>query len=187
MAQSKNNVVTYGLSGIIGDLLQFRQSGGKTVVSKRPVFSGKASEKQQGQRYRFQQATVYGKNAIDRPEIREQYAEEARKKKGISPYNVAIADFFNAPDIRDIDLSAYTGQTGDEIRVLVSDDFAVKSVHIQINNADGSLVEDGYAVHSGGNLWIYAATRLNEGLEGDRIVITASDLPGNIATEEQNL
>jgi hypothetical protein len=38
-----------------------------------------------------------------------------------------------------------------------------------------------------GNLWIYAAIRLNEGLEGDRIVITASDLPGNIATEEQNL
>jgi hypothetical protein len=38
-----------------------------------------------------------------------------------------------------------------------------------------------------GDLWIYTATRLNGMLEGDRIVITASDLPGNVTTEEQTL
>jgi hypothetical protein len=69
----------------------------------------------------------------------------------------------------------------------VSDDFAVKSVHVQIHNADGSPVEDGYAVHGIGNLWTYAATQSNAILEGDRIVITASDLPGNISAGEQRL
>jgi len=36
MAKSRNNVITHGLSGLIGDLLVFRQKGGKTIVSDRP-------------------------------------------------------------------------------------------------------------------------------------------------------
>jgi hypothetical protein len=33
MAKSKNNLVTHGLSGKIGDMLVFRQVGGETIVS----------------------------------------------------------------------------------------------------------------------------------------------------------
>jgi hypothetical protein len=187
MAKSTNNVLTYGLSGKIGDLLVFRQKDGKTIVAKVPEQSKTTSDKQKEQRKRFQQATIYAKNAVNSAGVKERYAEGAKKKKGITAYNVAVADFFNAPDIHSIDLSEYTGKVGDEIRVTVSDDFAVQSVHVQINNADGSLVEDGYAVYSAGNLWIYAATQPNENLDGDRIVISASDLPGNITTEERSL
>jgi hypothetical protein len=64
MAKSKNNVVTYGLSGKIGDLLVFRQVDGKTVVSKIPTQSTSVSEKQQAHRKRFQQAVVYGNMAV---------------------------------------------------------------------------------------------------------------------------
>jgi hypothetical protein len=103
MAQSKNNVLTHGLSGTI-DLLVFRQKDGKTIVAKRPDSSGKGSEKQQEQRNRFQQATIYAKNAVDTAGVQELYAGEAKKKKGITAYNVAVADFFNAPDIQTIDL-----------------------------------------------------------------------------------
>jgi hypothetical protein len=100
---------------------------------------------------------------------------------------VAVADYLNAPDIRTVDLSKYTGTEGDEIRIEVSDDFAVKSVYVQINNDDGSLVEEGNAVNSAGHLWIYTATQNNECLTGDRILITASDLPGNITADERNI
>ncbi|MCD0479267.1 hypothetical protein LPB90_12440 [Chryseobacterium sp. LC2016-29] len=47
MAESKNSIVTHGLSGKVGDLLVFRQRNGKTVVSKVPEDStGELSDKQ---------------------------------------------------------------------------------------------------------------------------------------------
>jgi hypothetical protein len=187
MAKSKNNVITYGLSGKIGDLLVFRQRDGKTIVSKIPEQSNTVSEKQTANRARFQQAAVYAKIAVEDTETKDLYAEQAKKRKGLTSYNVAVADFFNAPDIDTVDLSAYTGAVGEQIRIIVSDDFAVKSVHVQINNADGSLVEEGEAVRGAGDLWIYTATENNESLDGDRILITASDMPGNIVTEEKSL
>jgi hypothetical protein len=125
MATSKNNVVTFGLSGKIGDMLVFRQMGGRTIVS-------------------------------------------------------------SAPDIEQVDLSGYTGKVGDRILVQASDDFAVKSVHVHIANADGSLVEKGEAEHAG-ILWAYTATQNNESLEGDKIIISASDLPGNVTEEYHGL
>jgi hypothetical protein len=187
MAKQKGNVVTHGLSGKIGDLLVFRQRDGKTIVSKMPEQPKQASEKQTETRKRFQQATIYAKIAVAQPETKDRYAGEAKKRKGITAYNVAVADFFNAPDIETVDLSAYTGAPGDEIRVIASDDFAVKSVHVQINASDGSPVEEGDAVNSAGNLWIYAATQKNAGLGGAKITVSASDLPGNITTEEMSL
>jgi hypothetical protein len=187
MAKSKNNVLTYGLSGKIGDLLVFRQRDGITIVSKMPEQQKAVSEKQKANRERFQQAAIYAKIAVEAAETKDLYSEQAKKRKGITAYNVAVADFFNAPDIDTVDLSAYTGAVGEQIRIIVSDDFAVKSVHVKINNADGFLVEEGYASRSAGNLWIYTATQNNESLDGDRILITASDLPGNIVAEERSI
>jgi hypothetical protein len=187
MAKSNNNVVTYGLSGKIGDLLVFRQRDGKTIVSKMPEKSKTVSDKQKAQRKRFQQAVIYGKAAVDAPDTGELYKAAAKKQKGKTPINVAVADFFNAPDIEHVDLSGYAGNVGDRIRINASDDFAVKSVHVRIANADGSLVEKGEAAQSGGNLWIYTATQNNENLNGDKIVISASDLPGNVTEENHEL
>jgi hypothetical protein len=63
MAKSKNNVVTYGLSGKVGDLLIFRQVGGKTVVSQAVERTDAATEKQKEQRKRFQRAVIYARVA----------------------------------------------------------------------------------------------------------------------------
>jgi hypothetical protein len=132
------------------------------------------------QRKRFQQATIYAKIATGTDGIRELYAEKAKNRSGKTAYHVAIADYLNAPDIHDIDLSGYTGAEGDEIRMIVSDDFAVKSVHVQISSADGSAVEEGCAVNTVGNLWIYIATVNNATPGGNKIVVSASDIPGNV-------
>jgi hypothetical protein len=175
------------LSGKIGDLLVFRQRDGKTIVSKIPQPPTSASEKQKKQRKRFQQATIYAKSALGDPPIKERYDAAAKKKKGGAAYRIAVVDFFYAPDIHTVDLSDYTGAVGDPIRMIVSDDFAVKSVHVRILNADGSPVEEGFAVNSEGNTWIYTAAQNNESLDGDKIIISASDLPGNITTEERSL
>jgi hypothetical protein len=185
MAKQKGNVVTHGLSGKIGDLLVFRQRDGKTVVSKIPEQPKTVSEKQKKQRLRFQQATVYAKIALEAPETKELYSAKAKAKKrsGTTAYHVAIADYLNAPDIHDINISGYTGAAGDEIRIVASDDFAVVSVHVRISNADGSTVEEGYAVNSAGNLWIYTTTANSESSDGNKIVVSASDMPGNITSK----
>lgn len=176
--------MTHGLSGKIGDLLVFRQRSGQTIVSKTPTVGNKVTEAQQAHRRRFQQAVFYGKAAMATPELSEQYGTVAHKKKR-TVFNIAVADFLRAPDIEQIDFSAYTGQTGDVIRIRVTDDFAVKSVHVRIANADGSLVEEGAAVPDAAAYeWTYTATQDNKSLDGDRITVLASDRPGNLTQED---
>jgi hypothetical protein len=36
MAKSKDNIITHGLSGKVGDIIVFSQRGNKTIVSKAP-------------------------------------------------------------------------------------------------------------------------------------------------------
>jgi hypothetical protein len=186
MAKSKNNVITHGLSGKVGDLLIFRQVDGKTIVSKVVEYKDTVSEKQKKHREQFQQAVIYAKGAIHDEQIADLYAADSKKKK-LSAYNIAVADFFHGPDIETVDLSGYAGIASDKIRIIVSDDFAVKYVHVNISNADGSLVEEGYASQGAGNSWIYVAQQDNENLDGDKILITAADFPGNASEQEKIL
>jgi signal peptidase I len=183
MAKSKRNVVTYGLSGKIGDLLIFRQRYGETVVTKIPEQTNKVSEKQKAQRLRFRQAVIYGKTAIADPETKVVY-DAVSGKKGKTAFNAAVADFLNAPEINEIDVSNYTGATGDTIKIEVEDDTLVKYVKVAIINSDGTLVEEGQALpDASGYVWIYTATQNNDDLNGDKIVVEVSDLPGNIVEE----
>jgi hypothetical protein len=184
MAKQTRNVVTHGLSGKIGDLLVFRQKDGKTIVAKAPAPPKRVSEKQTEHRQRFQEAVIYAKAALASPVTGDLYQTAA--KKGRQPFNVAVADFFNAPDIHRVDLKEYHGAVGDKITVIVSDDVAVQSVQVSIYHADGSPVESGAAVNASG-LWIYTVEQNNENREGSKIVITASDFPGNVTHKEQEL
>jgi hypothetical protein len=186
MAKSVNNVVTHGMSGKVGDLLVFRQRAGQTIVAKAPPKRTSSTELQKEQQRKFQRAVLYAKSAIADPVTAEAYNRAA--KKGRSGYNVAVADFFNAPDIHNIDVSGYTGAPGDVIRIQVNDDFKVKEVKVTITHADGSLVEEGAATpDSIGYVWTYTATSTNDCLGNDRIEITVSDHPGNITQDNVNV
>ena len=186
MAESKNNVVTHGLSGKI-DLLVFRQRGKKTIVTKAPVQSSQPpSTAQQGVRTKFQQAVIYGKSVGANPAQKAAYQEQA--EEGQSFYNIAIADFFNAPDIEEINVAGYTGAIGSKIIVKATDDFEVSKVHVKIENGDGSLVEDGDAVADAIGLnFTYTATVGNASLAGDKITVTAFDNPGNETESSKTL
>jgi hypothetical protein len=184
MAESKNNIVTHGLSGMLGDMLVFRNFGGKTIVATKPKAStNPPSEAQKLQRARFQQATLYGKGALADEALKAGY--EAAAPDGVTAYNIAVADFMHAPNISRVDVSKYTGRPGETIEMEVSDDFRVAAVRISVYNPDGSLVEEGDAQQQANPLkWVYTTTATNDSLSGDKIVIRAYDLPGN--TTEQN-
>ncbi|MDR2906388.1 MAG: hypothetical protein LBU91_00140 [Bacteroidales bacterium] len=183
MAKSKNNVLTHGLSGKIGDLIVFSQRNGKTVVSAAPRKSEKEeTEKQKEHRRRFQKATLYAKAA----RLEDHYLDAAEREDK-SAYNVAIADFFNAPDIEKIDLAGYSGKVNDEIIITVLDDFQVKEVMVRITNSDGTVVEEGPARQTEIPYeFLFTASNVNDNLEGDKIEVFASDTPGNESSFEQN-
>lgn len=187
MAESKNNIITHGLSGKVGDLIVFSQRNGKTIVSRAPREKTKEdTEKQKEHKRKFQRAILYAKVVMNDPDTKELYESKADRPKGITGHNVAVADLLNAPDIDSIDMSGYTGKVGDIIKIIALDDFEVKAVTVKIENADGSLVEDGEAVDNGAE-WVYTATVKNADLSGDKITVTATDNPANMTEKTQAL
>lgn len=187
MAQSKNNIITHGLSGKVGDLLVFSQRNGKTIVSKVPKErTGELSEKQEAQKQKFQKAVLYAKSVLNHPDKKQMYEAMSDQSEGVSTYNVAVADLLNAPKIEKIDLTSYTGNTGDQIKITVTDDFEVVSVSVKIENADGSMVEEGNATDNGVD-WVYTSTASNPDLSGDKITVIASDNPANMSEKSETL
>ncbi len=188
MGESNKNLATDGLRGQVGNFVfRRRRADGKIFVSRHPgEQETEPTQAQASVREKFQQAAIYGRAAVSNPETKTQYAAAA--KPGQSAYNVAVADFFRAPDIEEVDLTAYAGQVGDVIRIKATDDFKVQQVSVRIENADASLIEEGQAVADpDGRFWIYTATAVNENLTGDKITVTATDRPQNVSRQEQVL
>jgi hypothetical protein len=186
MGESSKNLATEGLRGQVGNFVyRRRRADGKIFVSRHPgEQEAEPTDAQLSVRERFQQAAIYGRSVISDPQLKAEY--KAAVKPGQSAYNVAVADFFYAPDIGEVDMSRYSGQAGDEIRINVTDDFSVQQVSVKIENADATFVEEGQAVLSPDGLsWIYTATAVNESLSGDKITVTATDRPRNVSREEQ--
>lgn len=187
MAESKDNIITHGLSGKVADLIVFSQRNGKTIVSKAPKQKrGEDSAKQVAHKLKFQRAVLYAQAVAQDAKKKALYAEKVDKEKGQSTYNIAVADLLSAPKIEKIDLSAYTGAIGDKISIQVTDDFMVKAVKVTIENGDGTLVESGLAVQEEID-WVYKATKKTENLTSAKLTIEASDLPDNLTVLEQDL
>jgi len=187
VAKVGDNIVTTGLSGKLGNLIVFRNRAGKTYVAKAPKKKiTDWSEAQEKHRLRFQEAVLYAKNATSLETTKEAY--KASAKDGQTAYNVAVADFLNAPLINEIDVSKYNGQPGSYIQVRAIDDFKVVEVSVTIINGDGTEVESGMAMLQQGSIWWrYTATATNELLEGDKIIIRVSDTPGNLTEREREM
>jgi hypothetical protein len=181
MSQSKNNIVTEGLSGKVYQLV-FRQWFGKTIVAKRPRTFSTNSASQLSIRDSFKKAAVYAKAAITDAATRLAY--KAKAKPGQSAYNMAFADFFKPPSIGDIDTSTYSSQAGSTINIEATDDFKVVSVKVKIEKANGTLVEQGSATLSSDGLhWLYTVTASGN-ITGNVISVTATDLPGNAIVKQ---
>jgi len=184
MARSRNNVITHGLSGKVGDLVLFSQRFGQTFMGKIPIQTGKTSSIQRAVRDKFQLAVKYARRCLQNPALKELYAQRAGG--GVTAFNLALADFFIAPVIADIITGGYTGTAGSQIEVQVTDDTKVKTVSISIIAADGTLIEEGAALQEPGtDQWLYTATVTNPLLTGSKVKAVATDLPGNFTREEK--
>ena len=102
---------------------------------------------------------------------------------------MAFSDYQKAPEIyQDIDLETYSGAIGEMIEISAIDDFRVVSVHVKLTSAADSIIEQGLAVQSPNGLdWVYTFTVENSVVAGSKLIITATDLPGNKTVLEKVL
>jgi len=171
-------------SGMLGDLV-FREMRGKTVISRKATYNDEPTENQVEHRERFKQAVAYGKSVMADDSVRPLY-EAAAKAKNVPVFSLTVADFFNAPVIRNVDVFGYSGQIGDTISILTSDDLGVVRVHVSITDDQGNPIENGEAIETaqGSGSWIYTATVQSQPIVNIQVV--ALDRPGGTAVVNVN-
>lgn len=127
---------------------------------------------------RFTAAAEYAKRAMTDPVYRAEYNERGAGMR--TGYNVAIADFFKAPIVTEIDVSKYRGHAGDPIRVIAVDDFRVKNVTVSIRDENNTELEFGECIQlENGNAWIYTVASEHLPTEGQQVKAIAYDIPEN--------
>ena len=174
MARSIQNIITYGASGLLGNVV-FRQVRGKVFICKRPEPTDKPpSAAQLACRERFSKAQRYAGAAIRTPHLKAYYSTGGDS----SAYHAALRDAMEGPEIRSI-------RPGQTIGINARDNFKVQSVWVVIVLANGELWEEGAAVQTHTFEWTYAVKRLP--VADAVLYVSATDLAGNITQEAVNM
>jgi hypothetical protein len=182
MAKLIPNPAAGELSGSVGDLVFARYKTGVIVARKRPV---RRTEKRSGEianQQGFARAVEYASSVWKtQPDLQARYHAAAREQ-GRQGFNLAKADFRLPPKVQEIELELYTGNPGEVIRVIATDDFEVKAVGVVIRDLNGGLIEQGAAVQEDG-AWVYRAQ--TQVPAGQTVVIeaAAADHPGHTGTK----
>jgi hypothetical protein len=186
MARVNRNNASKGISGQV-DQFVYREKNGETVVSKLRRKSHKPpTSKQEQVRLKFKNASLYARICMQDPQLKSFY--ESKAEPGQTAYNMAFADYYDAPEIHEINVSAYTGIVGSKLVLVVDDRFRVASVKVKIEKSDGTLIETGDAImKDNGPQWEYTCTAANAAIAGSVITVTASDLPGNSGVKQKTL
>ena len=178
MARVKLNPLLDQISGAVGDLV-FRRSPRGVVIARKPdAPTAEPSEAQLAHRARFRRATAYGRSVMADPEAKAFYDALAQSRRQ-PVFSLTVADFFHAPTVDAVDVSAYTGTTGDAIAVEATDDVGVVRVEVVLADGAGAVLEAGEAVPDGGR-WVYTAqTDVASGTTVE-VRVTATDRPGGV-------
>ncbi|PSL30709.1 hypothetical protein [Chitinophaga ginsengisoli] len=179
---NEENPMMNGTSGSIGNLTFMTRNGQTISWPKRGPNKKPPTEEQVAVQVKFERFAAYAQEAIADPEKKLLYAKAA--KKGQSAFNAAFRDAARPPRVSEIDTRQYRGLVGGVIRFLVKDVVRVESVKVKILSEAGAELEQGDAVSGIGNYWKYTATVANPAMLGSRVLVTATDLPGNITEAE---
>ncbi len=188
MSTIKNNPIMKGASGMLGNVVVYREHRGKLIMSNRPKTSGILTPNQKQAKSRFLRAVKYAKKQIADPVAKKEYTPSP-DSRFTSAYSMAVADYLTPPVIASVDMSHYAGAAGDKILIKASDDFKVTSVNVSILKADGTLIEQGDAVLLADAIddYEYAATVAFPKAAGTKVIVAVRDKPGNVTTAESVL
>src|SRR5260221_11961933 len=176
MEKGQNNFLIKGLGGSLVNNNVIRQAkGGHTIVLRKPANATRTFNLTQlAQQEAFHNAIAYAKSAKD-----ENIYLTKQQGTTLSAFNVAVGDWFNAPEVLEIDTENWTGAVGQVIRVKAQDDIQVTRVHVQIADTQGNFLKKGPAVQADGLWWVYTTTTTIADPSIVNINAKAYNLPGN--------
>jgi hypothetical protein len=99
MAIVKDNIITQGLRGKIGNLV-FRRRGDKTTAYVQSPKKVPLSEKQKTAQVRFSIAVRLAVKAVDDPVMRKKFEKMAIDRKKESAYSAAISYFLKQENLK---------------------------------------------------------------------------------------
>jgi hypothetical protein len=180
MAISKNNVLTRGASGMIGGNIVFRSWNGKTYISSSPSKPKKQSAVQKENRLKFKMATNFAKHMLKDPVKKEEYRKLAKKMKLPNAYTAAITEYMRKPEIREVELGAYSGKENQDININAKKKgFEIEVVEVIISDEKGNVIEQGKAFKGEITDWTYKTTKTAAQYESLQILIRARERTGN--------
>jgi hypothetical protein len=174
------------LRGKVGGLIFSKRADGRIVVRAAPGAVAAPSEAQLANRNRFGRGSAYVRGLKAQPEAYAIY-KHAGKQRRKRACDLAVADALKPPELRDIDVSGYTGKAGEIIRMEAVDDFEVASITVVIADINGVVLEQGVAARDSKDArparWLYVTTAELPAGELAIVHVSASDHPGNCTTK----
>ncbi len=186
MAHVRLNPAIESIRGRVGDFV-YKTFEGQDIVTRVPDFSNRVlTDAQKAAIEKFCRAAGYGKIVMADEQAKTLY-EQVAKSRHQPLFSLIMQDFLNAPQVEEVDLSGYTGQAGEKIYVVASDDFEVMAVHVTISEESGDPIETGAAVKStdGSGRWVYTTTAPAPPGTPITIGVSATDRPGHTGTKTQ--
>jgi len=179
MANVYRNRFSHGWNGASGEPFVVHQKGtGKTIAAGKPLSDDTLTSTA---RHALPQAAV--RDSALYASFAENQAAYIRlaAEMGRTAYDIAVADWYGAPRVLEIDIDHWRGNPGETIRVKARDNVMVARVLLVIRDSQGQVLEIGKAFQSeAGSLWWNYTTRSPVSLMPFPILqAIAFDLPGN--------
>lgn len=179
MARLYNNIMILGSNGLVGGQFADRKTRlEQSILTGKPLFDDchKASESRKAYEAAVRESTTYANFS----QTEDVYLKKA-KRMGVTPYYIALADWFEAPKVLEINVDSWTGKIGQTIRVKARDNVMVARITVVIRDAEENLLEMGEAVQAepGSPWWNYTTKSLVRMTPFPIVEVTAFDLPGN--------
>jgi hypothetical protein len=179
MENIDGNQFTRAWRGAFGRQFVVHKTGsGKSIIAGKPFFDENLTYNENGT---MQQASVRAAGTYaSLAQTHEIYLHKAQET-GTTAYALAVADWFAAPKVLEINVDDWTGNPGETIRVKAKDNVAVAHVTVMIRNGQGKVIEVGEAVQSeeGGAWWNYTTQTTVPLRPFPTLQAIACDLPGN--------
>jgi hypothetical protein len=186
MAKIKLNPAVASMHGRLGDMVH-RRLWGQQVVSHPPDFSERVpSEKQRSSNDRFKTGSVQWTGLPS--DVKDRYRARAKELE-MPPCGLFHRTRARPPVVEAVDLSEYTGQAGQLIRIRATDLVDLAAVGVIVRLAGGTELERGTAarVSQGERWWTYQTTAAAEQAAGLTVEAVATNWAGRSGSRMQML
>ena len=184
MPTAKNNLVTKGLSGMVGNQLVFvkETKGKREYMRNRPkkIPKSKESEAQRLHRFKYyKEGSRYWKSVKARPELLREYEKIAESPR--NAYNMAMEDHMHDPVITKFTLSQSKTKHNPVVQIQAINLIRLKEVYVKVYNMEGQLLEDGEAVITKTiTNWKYTFSVVTNPIPEIIVQVIATDFPRNV-------